>query len=126
MIITMNQLIKFYQENGIFSNKVLPLKGAFKLNRIKKDIEKDFTFYQEKFKEILEKYAQRDEAGNIKFSDNGEKILIKEGLITECSKELEDLNSMEIEIDNYDFNIEELGDIDCTPEELEILMPFLS
>lgn len=126
MIITMNQLIKFYQENGIFSNKVLPLKGAFKLNRIKKDIEKDFTFYQEKFKEILEKYAQRDEAGNIKFSDNGEQILIKEGLITECSKELEDLNSMEIEIDNYDFNIEELGDIDCTPEELEILMPFLS
>ena len=122
----MNQLIKFYQENGIFSNKVLPLKGAFKLNRIKKDIEKDFTFYQEKFKEILEKYAQRDEAGNIKFSDNGEQILIKEGLITECSKELEDLNSMEIEIDNYDFNIEELGDIDCTPEELEILMPFLS
>lgn len=126
MIITMNQLIKFYQENGIFSNKVLPLKGAFKLNRIKKDIEKDFTFYQEKFKEILEKYAQRDEAGNIKFSDDGEQILIKEGLITECSKELEDLNSMEIEIDNYDFNIEELGDIDCTPEELEILMPFLS
>jgi len=126
MIITMNQLIKFYQENGIFSNKVLPLKGAFKLNRIKKDIEKDFTFYQEKFKEILEKYAQRDEAGNIKFSDNGEQILIKEGLIAECSKELEDLNSMEIEIDNYDFNIEELGDIDCTPEELEILMPFLS
>ena len=126
MIITMNQLIKFYKENGIFSNKVLPLKGAFKLNRIKKDIEKDFTFYQEKFKEILEKYAQRDEAGNIKFSDNGEQILIKEGLITECSKELEDLNSMEIEIDNYDFNIEELGDIDCTPEELEILMPFLS
>lgn len=126
MIITMNQLIKFYKENGIFSNKVLPLKGAFKLNRIKKDIEKDFTFYQEKFKEILEKYAQRDEAGNIKFSDDGEQILIKEGLITECSKELEDLNSMEIEIDNYDFNIEELGDIDCTPEELEILMPFLS
>ena len=126
MVITMAELVNFYQKNAIFSNKVLPLKGAFKINRIKKDIEKDYAFYQEKFKEILEEYAERDDAGNIQFSEDGEQIMIKEGMIGDCSDRLEELNSIEIEIDNYDFNIEELGDIDCTPEELEILMPFLS
>ena len=126
MKIKMEELVSFHQGSDFFSNKTLPLKGAFKLNRIKKDIENDFSFYQEKFKEILEKYARRNENGEIEFSEDGSQILIKEGQINECNEELNNLNSMEIEVDNYDFNIEELGNIDCTPEELEILMPFLS
>lgn len=126
MVVTMSQLVAFHQGNASFSGRVLPLKGAFKINRIKKDTEKDFTFYQEKLREILDKHAKKDEDGNIKFSDDGEQILIKDGEVEECSKELADLETMEIEIDNYDLNIDELGDIECTPEELEVLMPFFS
>lgn len=126
MKIKMKDLVSFHQNSDVFSDKTLPLKGAFKINRLKRDIENDFSFYQDKFKEILEKYADKDEEGNIKFSNDGSQILIKEGQIDECTEELENLDSMEVEVDNYDFNIDELGDIDCTPEELEILMPFLS
>lgn len=126
MTITMEQLVGFYRGGEIFSNKTLPLKGAFKLNRIKKEAEKDFTFYQEKFKEILEKYAQKDENGEIKFSEDGQQIMIQEGQIAVCSKELQELEQMEVEIDTYDLTIEDLGDIDCTPDELQVLMPFFS
>ncbi len=126
MKIKMEELVSFYQRSDVFSNKTLPLKGAFKLNRIKKDMEEDFDFYQEKFRDILEKYAQREENGEVKLSEDGSQVLIKDGEIDKATKELDELNLMEIEIDNYDFNIDELGNIDCTPEELEVIMPFLS
>lgn len=126
MKIRMEELVSFCQRGDVFSNKTLPLKGAFKLNRIKKDVEKDFSFYQDKFREILEKYAERDENGEIKLSEDGEQIIIKDGEFEKCTEELQNLNNMEVEIDNYDFNIDELGDIDCTPEDLEVLMPILS
>ena len=125
--VTMDQLIAFRNGGDIFGNAVLPLKGAYKLNKIKKAIEKESEFYTEKFQEIVEKYAKQDDNGNLIYSDDGSQIMIKDGMIEECNQALEDLQNLEVEIDNYGLTLEDLGDeVQCTPDQLEALMPFMN
>jgi len=60
------------------------------------------------------------------FSEDGGQIMIQDDKIVECNKELEDLQNLPIEIDTYNLNLEDLGDdLECTPDQLEVLMPFM-
>ena len=124
--VTMDQIIAFRNNGDFFSGTTLPLKGAYKLNKIKKAIEKEGEFYTEKFQEIVEQYAKHDDDGNLVFSDDGNQIMIKDGMVEECNQALADLQDLEVEIETYGLSLEDLGeDIECTPEELEALMPFM-
>lgn len=121
----MEQLIDFRNGGDFFSTVNLPLKGAYKINKITQSIEKEAEFYAEKFQEIIDTYAKKDENGNLVFSDDGSQIMIQDNKIEECNAALEDLQGLEVEIDNYNLSVEDLGDIECTPEELKIIMPFM-
>lgn len=124
--VTMEQIIAFRNNGDLFSTSQLPLKGAYKLNKIRKSVMKEAEFYSEKFQEIVDKYAKKDENGQVVFSEDGNQIMIKDGMIRECNEELKDLQELEIEIENYGLSLEDLGEnIECTPDELEALMPFM-
>ena len=43
--VTMEQVIEFGRNIDFFSNTNLPLKGAYKLNKIRKALEKDTDFH---------------------------------------------------------------------------------
>ena len=125
--VTMDNIIAFRNAGDIFGNVNLPLKVAYKLNKLKTSITNESEFYSNKFQEIVDKFAKKDDNGNIVFSDDGEQIMIAEGKIDECNKELEDLQKLTVEIDNQNLTIDDFGDgVECTPEELEVLMPFLN
>lgn len=122
----MDQIIAFRNNGDFFAGTSLPLKGAYKLNKIKKAVEKEGEFYTEKFQEIVNTYAKKDDDGNLVFSEDGNQIMIKDGMVEECNKALEDLQELEVQVENYGLTLEDLGDdVECTPEELEALMPFI-
>lgn len=122
----MDQIIAFRNNGDFFAGTSLPLKGAYKINKIKKAVEKEGEFYQEKFQEIVDQYAQKDENGEVVLSEDKSQIMIKEGMVEECNKALTDLQELEVEIDNCGLKLDDLGEnLECTPEELEALMPFM-
>ena len=122
----MDQIIAFRNNGEFFAGASLPLKGAYKLNKIKKAVEKEGEFYTEKFQEIVDTYAKKDDDGNLVYSEDGSQIMIKDGMVEECNKALADLQELEVEIENYNFTLDDLGEnLECTPEELEALMPFM-
>ena len=52
--------------------------------------------------------------------------MIQDDKLVECNKALEDLQSLEVEIDTFNLTIEDLGEgIECTPDQLDALMPFM-
>ena len=125
--ITMRQIIDFRNNEGFFADVNLPLKGAYKINKIRKAVEKEGEFYSSKFQEIVNTYAKKDDNGNIVFSEDGEQIIIQDDKIEECNQALSELQRLEVEIDNCNLTIEDLGEnLECTPDELDALMPFLS
>ena len=122
----MDQIIAFRNNGEFFAGTSLPLKGAYKLNKIKKAVEKEGEFYTEKFQEIVDTYAKKDDDGNLVYSEDGTQIMIKDGMIDECNRALADLQGLEVEIENYNLTLDDLGEnLECTPEELEALMPFM-
>ena len=124
--VTMDQIIDFRDNGSFFADTNLPLKGAYKLNKIRKAIEKEGEFYQEKFQEIVNTYAKMDENGQIVFSEDGSQILIKDGMVEECNKALEELQKLEVQIENYNLSIDDFGEnLECTPDQLNALMPFM-
>ena len=125
--ITMRQVIDFRNNEGFFADVNLPLKGAYKINKIRKAVEKEGEFYSSKFQEIVNTYAKKDDNGDIVFSEDGEQIIIQDDKIEECNQALSELQRLEVEIDNCNLTIEDLGEnLECTPDELDALMPFLS
>lgn len=124
--VTMDQIIDFRNNGDFFDGTSLPLKAAYKLNKIRKAVEKEGEFYSEKFQEILNNYAKKDENGELVFSENGDQIMIKDDMIDECNKALADLQELEVQIENYGLSIEDFGeDLECTPDQLAALMPFM-
>lgn len=124
--VTMDQIISFRNNSDFFGGANLPLKGAYKLNKIRKAVDKEAEFYSEKFQQIVQDYAKKDEDGNLVFSEDGNQIMIQDDKLVECNKALEDLQSLEVEIENFNLNLEDLGEgIECTPDQLEALMPFM-
>ena len=124
--VTMQNIIDFRETAQAFRAKSLPLQGAYNLMKISNALDKEMEFYSTKFQEILNTYGDKDENGNFKFSADGDQIIIKDGMVDECNEALGNLLNMEVTVDNLDFTIENLGEMNCTPEELEGLMPFLN
>jgi len=124
--VTMDQIIDFRNSGDFFDGTVLPLKAAYKLNKIRKAVEKEGEFYSEKFQEILNNYAKKDENGGLVFSEDGDQIMIQEDKIDECNNALSDLQNLEVQIENYGLTIDDFGeDLECTPDQLAALMPFM-
>ena len=124
--VTMEQIIDFRNSASIFGDTNLPLKGAYKLNKIRKIADKEGEFYSEKFQEIIDKYAKKDDDGNLIFSENNDQIMIKEDMIDECNEALVNLQNLEIEVDNCNLTLDDFGEgFECTPDELAVLMPFM-
>ena len=125
--VTMQQALDFRKAYNFFNEIKLPLKAAYKLTKIKQAVEKETEYYGEKFQEIVDTYAKKDEDGNLMYSKDGTQILIKDGMITECNQKIEELHTLEIGIENYNLTIEDLGEgIEVTTEDLDALMPFFS
>ena len=124
--VTMSQVLNLRQNISFFLSQKLPLPVAYKLNKINNATRKEADFYQDKFNEIVERYAKKDEDGNLVFSEDGEQIIIKDDLVSECNDALEELMDLEIEIDNPGLTIDAFGDnIECTATEIDAIVPFL-
>ena len=117
--VTMQQALNFRNAYNFFNSIKLPLKAAYKLTKIKNAVEKETEYYAEKFQEIVDTYAKKDEDGNL--------IYTKDGMNAECNQKIEELHTLEIGIENYNLTIEDLGEgIEVTTEDLDALMPFFS
>lgn len=125
--VTMQQALNFRNAYNFFNSIKLPLKAAYKLTKIKNAVEKETEYYAEKFQEIVDTYAKKDEDGNLMYNEDKTQILIKDGMIAECNQKIEELHTLEIGIENYNLTIEDLGEgIEVTAEDLDALMPFFS
>lgn len=120
----MYEILDFSKVYNSIKDEKISVKTAYKLNKLVKKIEEESSFYNTKFHEIIEQYAEKDEQGEYQYL-NESSIKIKEGKEQECYKKISELQNLEIETPNITFSIEELGDINLTIDTVNMLMPFI-
>ena len=103
----------------------MPIKTAYKMNRILKKVEGEIDFYQLQFNNILNKYAKKNEKGEFILTSDGQGVEIEQEKIEECQNDFLALSQLEVEIDKFSFSLEELESINLTIADINGLMSFI-
>ena len=122
----MIDVLNFLDAYSSIKNKSFKINTIYKLSKCFEDCAKEREFYQQQFTNILNKYAKKDENGNYIYTNENTGILIEESNQKNCEKELSELLSLEINInEKYFIKIDELSDIELDIETFNKIKPFI-
>ncbi len=128
MIFKLKDLVSFNLNSQKIFQEKLPLTCAYKLSKIQRAIAEDLEFYQKKYLEIVNEYGDKDENGNLKYSENGTVVLMIPERKEEAQKEINELDNMEVDLD-LDNYLLELSDFEkdkkISMQELVGILPFM-
>ena len=105
--------------------KDAPTKLAFKFLKLFGNLEKERTFYEEKFNKILETYAEQNEDGTLKLTEDKNGVQIRKDSLVECKKAMDELNELTITLPDINVKLEELEPINLNLDDVALLMPFI-
>lgn len=103
----------------------LPFKTSYKLTLLAQEIEKHIDFYQESFRNLLMEYSKKDEQGNPIPTEDGQGVLLVEETMNEAYTKLAELRELDVELPDTKFSVDDFGDIELSPEEMVVIMPFI-
>lgn len=107
-----------------FKSKQLPIENAFRMARLCKIFHQEVETYLEVVRELIEKYGERDENGELKkpSPDNPNTIPVAPEHMEQCQKDLDNLNKTEISLKVPLIEWKDLLAIDeATPTDLLVL-----
>jgi hypothetical protein len=122
----MSQIIHFsifYQE--VKATKI-PVKTAYRLNKLTNAINEHVAFYQEQIRNLLQEHAEKDVEGEYIYTNDNIGVKIKEESQQEFVTKVNELLALDVELPDITFSIEEFGDIELSMEVFNIIIPFLT
>ena len=122
---TLSNVLSFPNFYNQIRSNPLPFKTAHKLSKLSKAVEEEIEFYREKMTELIEQYAQKDNDGNYVYINDGRDIAIIHEKIAECQAKIRELETMDIELPNITFSVEEFENTTLTVDELQPILPFI-
>lgn len=106
--------------------KYMPIQTSYRIARLIPTLEKEKQTYFETLRKVIEKYGIRDENGNLQFSEDGNTIPIIPEFKDRCLSEINELETVMIEIDLPIFSINEFEGLDLSIEDIINLDVILS
>jgi len=107
------------------SNKSLKGRAAFRVARLLRELEKEFTLFNEKRMDLIKEYAQKDENGEMKSDENGN-VTLDQDRLNEFYQSLDELLNADVEINAEKIDSEDIGDIEITPAQIINLEAFIN
>ena len=109
--------LNFLEAYSSIKNKPLKINIIYKLSKCLEECEKERDFYQQQLANILNKYAKKDENGNFIYTNEKTGILINESQQQVCEKELSELLTLDINInEKYFIKITDIADLELDIE----------
>ena len=107
-------------------NESLPIKLAYKINKINLLNQNEIIFYEDSLKKIIEQYAQKDSNGNYIQNETHDGIIIQQEYLEVCHKQINELQYLEFDIPNISFTLEEFDGLKMTPVELSCIFSLIT
>ena len=109
-----------------FQNLRLPFKTSHKIALMSSELSTHYSFYETKFRELINEYGKKDEEGNLMPTADGNGVLLMEDKISEANSKMTELADVEVTLKDYQFSVDDFGDTEMTPAEMNALLPFIS
>ena len=127
MTYTLTSLISLgHTCSEILKEKRLGAYLGYKINSIVEIAEQKEKFFQSEMARIIEDYAQKNEDGSPKRTDDGKSILIIDDKREECQQKVFELENLEIDWTPPQLTLEELDKMDLTFQEQKYFFPLIS
>ena len=121
------QMYEILNSNKLFEElqeQKLPIRVAYKLNKISDVIAKEIKFYTDSLTKITTEYSVKDETGRPVIEDGGVRIIPES--LEECQNKLEELNSLTLELDAPYLTLDELDTLEVSFSNMKILSKFIT
>lgn len=105
-----------------FREKLSP-SLSYKIYKFCKFAEQEEEFYNQKMGEIIEEYAERDENGSV-VNINGQ-IKLADETALEAKQKVADLRSIDVDVPNIKFALDELSEIKLSVADIAALDDFI-
>lgn len=99
-------------------------KQSFMISRVLRALNTETESFNKTREEVLKKYAETDEDGEIIVSDGNVKI--RDGEMESFQNEINELLYAELDVDVKPIPVDWLDDVKLTPQEMIVLEPFIS
>lgn len=116
--------LNFADVYGQVKDQKMPLRLAYKFSKLATRMDEEVQFYRSKFQEIVDRFIEKDEEGKPVVIDNGAALKIIAGKEQECNQAMVELQGLEIDLEQP-FTIEELENLELTPAQMQVLLPFV-
>lgn len=106
------------------SQKSLKGRCAYTVGKILKSADAEIQSFNETRMELIKKYGEKDENGELKTEENGN-VRIPAEQIEAFSKELRELLDTNVEISANKIKMDDIGEVEFTPAEMAQLESFI-
>lgn len=107
------------------NNEKFSVKTAYKFAKLFKKLTEEKEILDNLIKNIFNEYGKKDENGELVQNDKGAVFFDSQENQRECMNKLNDLAETEVEIDDFYFSLEEIGDIKASIDDIVGLIPFI-
>lgn len=97
------------------------VKTAYKISKILNAVEKEFEFYQTKFTEIINEYAEKDENGQPVLINDGQGVKIQPDKISEAQIKMVELEAIEVDLNTFPLTLDELEGLEISISDMQTL-----
>jgi hypothetical protein len=105
-------------------NQDLDVRVSLPLRRVVKAVDAELEHFDAERMKLIEKFAQKDEAGKILTKDD-QAVFGDEGVYVQFRTEFEKLADVEIEMDVKPIDLSKVEGVKMSPVELNTIDPFL-
>lgn len=106
------------------ATKSLNGKTAYRVSRLLRELDKEYSLFNETRTELIKKHGMKDENGELKVNENGDYTIDPEH-VNEFYQEITEMLNNEIEISANKIALEEIENLEFTPNEMMTLEPFI-
>ncbi len=101
------------------ANERVSVKLAYWIMKFLKKSEQEETFYYDKYRELLNEYAKRDENGEImRKPDDPNQILLIPERVDEYRNKFTELENTEVDVPNMHFALDDLSELKLSAQEV--------
>ena len=125
MTLKMYQLTELPSIFDKMKSSKLPFKTAYRVTLLMQETEKHLNFYQESFRNLLNEYGKKDENGHLMPTEDGQGVLLADETMNEAYQKLAELRNLDVELPSTKFDLDAFGDIEISPQEMILLVPFI-
>ena len=122
--ITLEQLLNSTDGLKGLSQKQLKARSAYAVSKILKAADAEMTTFNDTRMELIKKYGEKDENGELK-RDEQDNVHIVDDMLPTFNKELQELLNTSVDINANKIRIEDIGDVEFTPAEMAQLDEFI-